>query len=63
MQKQEAMAAIPEERVAAILARAAELDRERKETISVDAIRAAALDAGISPVAVDARPLGQWRLR
>lgn len=45
--------AIPEERVAAILARAAELDRERKETISVDAIRAAAVDAGISVTAVD----------
>lgn len=45
---------IPEERVAAILARAAELDRHRKETLTVDAIRAAALDAGISADAVDA---------
>lgn len=44
---------IPEERVAAILARAAELDRHRKETLTVDAIRAAALDAGISADAVD----------
>lgn len=45
---------IPEDRVPGILARAAELDRDRRETITVDAIRAAALDAGISPVAVDA---------
>lgn len=45
--------AIPEERVAAILARAAELDRDRRETIPVDAIRNAAMDAGISVAAVD----------
>ncbi len=41
---------IPEERVAAILARAAELDRQ---TITLDTLRAAALEAGISAVAVD----------
>ena len=41
---------IPEERVPGILARAAELDRQ---TISVDALRAAALEAGISPIAVE----------
>lgn len=46
--------AIPEERVATILARAAELDRDSRETITVDAIRNAALDAGISTAAVDA---------
>lgn len=45
---------IPEDRVATILARAAELDRERPDTISVDALRTAAMDAGISPAAVDA---------
>lgn len=45
---------IPEDRVPAILARAAELDRDRHESISVDALRTAALDAGISPSAVDA---------
>lgn len=45
---------IPEERVPEILTRAAELDRDRRETITVDAIRAAALDAGISASAVDA---------
>lgn len=45
---------IPEDRVPGILARAAELDRDRRETITVDALRAAALDAGISRTAVDA---------
>lgn len=45
---------IPEDRIPAILARAAELDRDRRETITVEAIRNAALDAGISPAAVDA---------
>jgi hypothetical protein len=41
---------IPEERVHAILARAADLDRT---TFTVDALRAAALEAGISREAVD----------
>jgi hypothetical protein len=41
---------IPEERVPAILARAAELDRQ---TITMDALRVAALEAGISEAAVD----------
>ena len=41
---------IPEERVPAILARAAELDRQ---TITVDALRAAALEAGISSDALE----------
>lgn len=45
---------IPEDRVSSILARAAELDRDRRDTLSVDALRTAALDAGISPAAVDA---------
>ena len=40
--------AIPDHRVPDILARAAELDRNRAETSSVDALRAVALDAGIS---------------
>lgn len=44
---------IPEDRVATILTRAAEIDRTMRETISVDALRTAALDAGISPAAVD----------
>lgn len=48
-----ALVAIPEDRVAAILARAAELDRERRETFTMDAIRTAAVDAGISLSAVD----------
>ena len=42
--------AIPEDRVPGILARAAELDRQ---TITLDALRAAALEAGISAAAVD----------
>ena len=41
---------IPEERVPGILARAAELDRQ---TISIDALRAAAIEAGISADALD----------
>jgi hypothetical protein len=45
---------IPEDRIPDILARAAELDRERRETITPDALRVAALDAGISAAAVDA---------
>lgn len=44
---------IPEEQVAAILARAAELDRETRESFDLDAIRTAALEAGISRAAVD----------
>lgn len=44
---------IPEERVRGILARAAELDRDRHETSTVDALRAAALEAGISQSALD----------
>ena len=45
---------IPEERVPGILARAAELDRDRRETSSVDALREAALEAGISQSALEA---------
>lgn len=45
---------IPEERVPGILARAAELDRDRRDTLSFDALRSAAVDAGINPAAVDA---------
>ena len=41
---------IPEERVPGILARAAELDRQ---TISIDALRAAALEAGIGVAAFE----------
>lgn len=41
---------VPEERVAGILARAAELDRQ---TIPLDALRSAAVEAGISAAAVD----------
>lgn len=40
--------AIPDHRVPDVLARAAEIDRDRKETSSVEALRAVALDAGIS---------------
>jgi TM2 domain-containing membrane protein YozV len=40
--------AIPDHRVPDILSRAAEIDRDRLETSSVDALRAVALDAGIS---------------
>jgi hypothetical protein len=40
--------AIPDYRVPDILSRAAEIDRTRLETSSVDALRAVALDAGIS---------------
>lgn len=39
---------IPDDRVPDILARAAEIDRERTETSSVEALRAVAVDAGIS---------------
>jgi hypothetical protein len=38
---------VPEERVAAILKRAAELDRKVRETVDRDAIRTAAVEAGI----------------
>jgi hypothetical protein len=44
---------IPEERVSAILKRAAELDRRVQESVELDAIRAAAVEAGISLSAVD----------
>ena len=44
---------IPEERVSAILKRAAELDRKVQESVELDAIRAAAVEAGISLSAVD----------
>ena len=40
--------AIPDHRVPDILSRAAEIDRDRLETSSVDALRAVAVDAGIS---------------
>lgn len=46
--------AIPDHRVPDILARAAELDRDRKETSSVEALRAVALDAGISVSSLEA---------
>jgi hypothetical protein len=42
---------IPEEKVAALLARAAELDRQ---VLTLDAVRSAALEAGISERAFDA---------
>jgi len=45
--------AIPEDRVAAILARAVEIDRTTRETVTVDALRSAAIDAGISVDALD----------
>ena len=44
---------IPEERVSAILTRAAELDRKVQESVELDAIRAAAVEAGISLSSVD----------
>ncbi len=44
---------VPEERVSAILTRAAELDRNARETVELDAIRTAALEAGISLAAVN----------
>lgn len=44
---------IPEDRVASILARAVEIDRTTRETVTADALRAAAIDAGISVDAVD----------
>jgi hypothetical protein len=44
---------IPEQRVAAILQRAAELDRGFGESMALDAIRTAAIEAGISSESVD----------
>ncbi|MFW6330947.1 MAG: hypothetical protein ACOC3J_04405, partial [Gemmatimonadota bacterium] len=45
---------IPDHRVPDILARAAELDRDRRETSSVAALRAVAQDAGISLESLEA---------
>lgn len=45
---------IPDHRVPDILARAVELDRNRTETSSVDALRAVAQDAGISLASLEA---------
>ena len=45
--------AVPEDRVATILARAAELDRTATPTVGTEAIRTAAIEAGISASAVD----------
>ena len=47
-------APIPDDRVPDILARAAEIDRQRRETSSVDDLRAVALDAGISVSSLEA---------
>jgi hypothetical protein len=44
---------VPEERVGAILRRAAELDRKAGDSVDLDAIRSAALEAGISLAAVN----------
>lgn len=44
---------IPEQRVAAILQRAAELDRGVGESMALEAIRTAAIEAGISSESVD----------
>lgn len=46
--------AIPDHRVPDILARAAELDQERRETSSVESLRAVAQDAGISLASLEA---------
>jgi hypothetical protein len=53
MSTQDPVAGIPEDRVAMILARAAELDRSNSATLGLDAIRFAAIEAGISQAAVD----------
>lgn len=45
---------IPDHRVPDILVRAAELDRDIKETSSVEALRAVAVDAGISLSSLEA---------
>ncbi len=44
---------IPEESVEPILSRAAELDRRARETVEVDVVRSAAIEAGISLDAVN----------
>lgn len=59
MNLDESIGRIPEERVATILARAAELDRTARETVGLDVIRAAALEAGINEAAVD-RALAEY---
>jgi TM2 domain-containing membrane protein YozV len=46
--------AIPDNRVPDILARAAEIDRDRKETSTVEALRSIATDAGISVESLEA---------
>lgn len=51
--------AIPDHRVPDILARAAEIDRDRKETSTVDALRSIAMDAGISVESLEAA-LGEY---
>jgi TM2 domain-containing membrane protein YozV len=51
--------AIPDNRVPDILARAAEIDRDRKETSTVDALRSIAMDAGISVQSLEAA-LGEY---
>jgi hypothetical protein len=75
--KQQPSQPIPEDRIPAILARAAELDRQ---SITLQALRTAAIDAGIGAAAVDqalqeyaagklaepqrfphAKPAGRWR--
>lgn len=45
---------VPDHRVPDILARAAELDRDRLETSSIDALRSVAVDAGISLSSLEA---------
>lgn len=50
---------IPEQRVAAILQRAAEIDRGVAESMSRDAVRTAAIEAGISRDAVE-RALAEY---
>lgn len=45
---------VPDHRVPDILARAAELDRQRLETSSVEALRSVAIDAGISLSSLEA---------
>lgn len=53
MTRQEPDDVVPHEKIAGILGRAAQLDRDRPETSSVDALRAAAMEAGISLSALD----------
>ena len=45
---------VPDDRVPDILARAAELDRDRRESSSIEALRAIAVDAGISVSSLEA---------